>query len=73
VTARRIRDLKRELAAVAQPYGAKLVNIQTTGGSHLRATISYGAGTFGVFTGLTPSDRRTNKQQSAFVKPNCAS
>jgi hypothetical protein len=68
MTTRRIRDLQRDLSTVAEPFGARLVGIEHTGGSHLRATISYGAATFDVFTGLTPSDRRTNKQQASFVR-----
>jgi hypothetical protein len=68
VTTRRIRDLKRELTAVSEPFGAKLVDIQHTGSSHLRATISCGAGTFDIYAALTPSDWRASKHQSAFVR-----
>jgi hypothetical protein len=68
VTARRIRDLQRELTAVAEPFGARLVDIQHTGSSHLRATIACGAATLDVFAALTPSDWRANKQQAAFVR-----
>jgi hypothetical protein len=68
VTARRIRDLQRELTAVADPFGAKLVDIQHTGSSHLRARISCGAATFDIYAALTPSDWRTNRQQASFVR-----
>jgi hypothetical protein len=34
MTTRRLRDLRRELATVAEPFGAKLVGIEHTGGSH---------------------------------------
>jgi hypothetical protein len=39
MTVRRIRDLKRELTAVAEPFGAMLVDIKSTGSSHLCATM----------------------------------
>ena len=68
MTARRIRDLRRELATVAEPFGAKLVGIEHTGSSHLRETIACGAATLDVFAALTASDWRASKQQAAFVR-----
>jgi hypothetical protein len=34
VTTHRTRDLKRELMTLAEPFGARLVDIKITGGGH---------------------------------------
>jgi hypothetical protein len=65
---RHIRDLKRELTTVAEPFGAKLVDIRLANSGNLHATIACGGKLFLVYTGLTPSDRRANRQRVSFVK-----
>jgi hypothetical protein len=65
---RRLRDLRRELATVAEPFGAKVTGIEYTGSSHLVATIACGAATLDVYAALTPSDWRANRQQASFLK-----
>jgi hypothetical protein len=68
MTTRRIRDLKRELASVAEPFGAKLIGIRSANSGHLHATITCGTKIFVVYAALTPSDRRANRRQAPFVK-----
>ena len=50
MTVRRIRDLKRRLLALVEPFGAS-VDIKHTGSSHLRATVTRGAVTSGRLLG----------------------
>jgi hypothetical protein len=68
VTTRRIRDLQRELSTVAEPFGAKLVDIRLANSGHLHATMACGAKIFVIYAALTPSDQRANRTQAAFVK-----
>jgi hypothetical protein len=37
MTTRHIRDLQRELTTVAEPFGAKLINIRLANSGHLHA------------------------------------
>jgi hypothetical protein len=68
VTVHRTRDLKRELMTLAEPFGARLVDIKITGGGHFCATIACGASTFDIYTGWSPSDWRAARKRSSFVK-----
>ena len=67
MTDRRTRDFKRRLVALLAPTGAR-VDIRSTGGSHLCATLSWGAAQTDIFFGRTPSDFRAQKNAVAFVR-----
>jgi hypothetical protein len=54
---RRIRDLRRLLETVAEPFGATVL-IEHTRGSHLRGTFVVGTRQAFIITSFTPSDRR---------------
>ena len=55
MTTRNVRDLTRLLQGVAEPYGAA-VNIERTGGGHLRAVFSLGVQSVFILASSTPSD-----------------
>ena len=61
---RRIRDLRRLLETVAEPYGATVL-VEYTRGSHLRSTFTVGARQRFIITSLSPSDRRVGRQIEA--------
>ena len=63
---RRQRDLKRRLLALAGP-NAK-VEIAHSGGNHLRCTLHHREHCLVFYFGLTPSSKRTEYKESAFVK-----
>jgi hypothetical protein len=63
---RRQRDLKRRLLALAGP-NAK-VEIAHTGGNHLRCTLHHRARCLVFYFGLAPSSKRTEYEETAFVK-----
>ena len=67
MTVRRIRDLKRRLLALVEPFGAS-VDIKHTGSSHLRATVTRGAVQVDVYLASTPSDFRAEKNAVADVR-----
>jgi hypothetical protein len=54
---RRIRDLRRLLEAVAEPYGATVAIERTTDG-HLRSTFVAGPHSVFIITSFSPSDQR---------------
>jgi hypothetical protein len=59
------RDLRRLLMVVAAQSGARLVELRTTGGSHIRASFDRGGP---LFTSSTPGDVRTIKNFKARAK-----
>jgi hypothetical protein len=61
---RRIRDLKRQLTALAGELGCS-VKIATTNGGHIRATFSAGNRSAHVFSAFSPSDWRNWKNVRA--------
>jgi hypothetical protein len=66
MTTRRTRDLKRRVLSLAGP-NAKL-SITHSGGNHLRVTLKRGDHRFVFFFALTPSDRRGQYAETAFIK-----
>jgi hypothetical protein len=64
---RRIRDLRRLLEAVAEPYGATVL-IEHTRGGHLRGTFVIGTRRAFIITGLSPSDRRVGRHIEATAR-----
>jgi hypothetical protein len=54
---RRIRDLRRLLQAVAEPYGAT-VAIERANGGHLRSTFVRGPHSIFIISSFSPGDRR---------------
>jgi hypothetical protein len=63
---RRMRDVKKRLLALAEPFGARL-EIEHSGRSHLRATFT-GAAHVDVYLANSPSDFRAEKNESAYVR-----
>jgi hypothetical protein len=61
MTARRIRDLRRLLESVAEPFGATVL-IEQTRGSHLRGVFTVGARRAVIITGFSPGDWRVPKK-----------
>ena len=61
MTDRRIRDLRRLLESVAEPYGAT-VSIEQTSGNHLRGVFTIGTRQTLIITGFSPSDWRVSRQ-----------
>jgi hypothetical protein len=64
---RRIRDLRRLLQTVAEPYGATVLIEQTRRG-HLRGTFAIGTRRAFIITGLSPSDRRISRHVEATAR-----
>jgi hypothetical protein len=64
---RRIRDLRRLLETIAEPYGASVLIEQTHGG-HLRGTFTMGAQQAFIITGSSPSDWRVARKVKAAAR-----
>jgi hypothetical protein len=58
---RRIRDLRRLLQTVAEPYGAAVV-VEHTRGNHLRGVFTIGTRQTSIITAHTPSDWRVSRK-----------
>jgi hypothetical protein len=66
MTTRRTRDLKRKLMALAA-IGAT-VAIEPTGRTHFRAVFNRGAARVVCFFANTPSDFRTEQNETAYAR-----
>jgi hypothetical protein len=66
------REIRRVLAAIAEENEAKLVGIEYTGRTHLRATFVRGGVTATITFGNTPSDWRTFRNVAADAKRRAA-
>jgi hypothetical protein len=67
MTARRLRDLRRLLESVAEPFGAAVV-VEQTRGNHLRGTFTVGTHQAFIVTGLSPSDWRVNRNVESIAR-----
>jgi hypothetical protein len=67
MTKRRIRDLRRFLETVAEPYGAT-VAVEQTRGNHLRGVFTVGARRTFVITGLSPGDWREPRKVESVAR-----
>lgn len=64
---RRIRDLRRLLESLAEPYRAAVV-VEHTRGNHLRGTFTMGAQQAFIITGFSPSDWRVARKVKAAAR-----
>jgi hypothetical protein len=64
MTARRLRDLRRLLESVAEPFGATVI-VEHTSGNHLRGTFAIGTRQAFIIASWSPSDWRAGRQIEA--------
>lgn len=61
---RSLRDLRRLLESVAEPFGATVI-VEHTRGNHLRGTFAIGTRQVFIITSWSPSDWRAGRQIEA--------